>query len=81
MRFSLILMTMAFMLTPPFWRGGVGARDTRSIMNKTQAEDTSSLFIKREARVSVNNSYFLVSFAFLYPLSMILGGAMLKKSK
>ena len=54
MRFSLILMTMAFMLTPPCWRcwiGGVGARDTQSVMNNN--EDTSSLIIKRGAGVSV----------------------------
>ena len=114
MRCSLILMTMAFMLTPPCWRcwiGGVGARDTQSVMNNN--EDTSSLIIKRGAGVSVcleryksepfqqyarcirsigslnassdasrvNNSYFFVGFAFLYPLSMILVGAMLTKSK
>ena len=29
----------------------------------------------------VNNSYFFVGFAFLYPLSMVLVGAMLTKSK
>ena len=114
MRCSLILMTMAFMLTPPCWRcwiGGVGARDTQSAMNNNE-EDTFSLLKKEVAEVNVcldrfksepfrysrcirsagslnassdatrvNNSYFFVGFAFLYPLTMILVGAMLTKTK
>ena len=110
MRFSLIVMTVILMVTPPCWRcwiGGVWARDTESVM------DTSNPFINRGVRESVcldryksepflryarcirsfrsvralnlnassaatraENSYFLIGFAFLYPLSMILVGVM-----
>ena len=109
MRFSLIVMSVILMVTPPCWRcwiGGVWARDTESVMD-------TSLNINRGARESAcldryksepflryarclrsfrsvralnlnassaatkaENSYFLIGFAFLYPLSMILVGVM-----
>ena len=109
MRFSLIVMSVILMVTPPCWRcwiGGVWARDTESVMDTSlninrgpresvcldryksepflryarclrSFRSVRALYLNASSAVTkAENSYFLIGFALLYPLSMILVGVM-----
>ena len=86
MRLSLTLMMMILTVVPSCWRcwfGGVLGGDTEDVMNKMQDGNSFNCHIRRTFGFNFNasssaspadNSYFLVGFALLYPLLMIITG-------